>query len=381
MKKILLYTDTPQRGGAELQMFLLAKFLDKTKFEPILVCSKYKELDKWCSNFEGEGIKVYRLNVKSKHDPKHYFQLKKIIKEEQPDILHAHIWNPASCRYAYLVAKSTKVPMIITEHDPFELSPLKDFFKKKALKFVTKIVAISNNNKAILSKLYPAHKQKITVIHNGLDLTWWKSQLLRFPDEDLRKIKKDIFRCKENTLVITTVAELNDRKGIKYLINAIPVIIKKYPNTKFVIIGDGPHRKNYENLIKKLKIEKHIILLGRQKEIPKLLKSSNIFLLPSIREGFGMVNLEAMITPLPIIATLAGGIPEVVENEKTGILVEPENTNELIKALDKLISSSSLREKYAIAGHERVLKKFDAREMTIAYGKLYEDIKIAQKAL
>ncbi|MDD3861825.1 MAG: glycosyltransferase family 4 protein [Candidatus Gracilibacteria bacterium] len=381
MKKILLYTDTPQRGGAELQMFLLAKFLDKTKFEPILICSKYKELDKWCTNFEKERIKVYRLNVKSKHDPRHYFKLKKIIKEEQPDILHAHIWNPASCRYAYIVAKSTKIPLIITEHDPFELSPFKDFFKKKALKFVTKIVAISNNNKTLLSKLYPDHKQKITVIHNGLDLTWWQSQLLRFPDEDLHKIKKDLFHCKENTLVITTVAELNDRKGIKYLINAIPVIIKKYPNTKFVIIGDGPHRKNYENLIKKLKIENHIILLGRQKEIPKLLKSSNIFLLPSIREGFGMVNLEAMITPLPIIATLAGGIPEVVKDGKTGILVETENTNELIKALNKLIPSSSLREKYAIAGHDRVLKKFDAREMTIAYGKLYEDIKIAQKAL
>jgi glycosyltransferase involved in cell wall biosynthesis len=371
MKKILLYTDTPQRGGAELQMFLLAKFLDKAKFEPILVCSNYQELDKWCTNFQGEGIKIYRLNVKSKHDPKHYFQLKKIIKEEKPDILHAHIWNPASGRYAYLVAKSTKIPLIITEHDPFKLTPLKDFFKRKALKYVSKIVAISNNNKKLLSQLYPEHKEKITVVHNGLDITWWQSQLLRFTDEDLRHIKEDIFHCKENTLIVTTVAELNDRKGIKYLIKAVPEVAKKYPNVKFIIIGDGPNKSDYEHLIKKLDLENHVHLTGRQKEIPKLLKSSNIFLLPSIREGFGMVNLEAMITPLPIIATRAGGIPEVVEDGKTGILVNPGSSEELIKALEKLIPDVKLREKLSLAGHERVIQKFDARQMAVAYEKIY----------
>lgn len=374
MKKILLYTDTVFSGGAELQMFLLAKFLDKTKFEPILVCSNYRELDKWCLNFQGEGTKVYRLAVKSKHDPKHYFQLKKIIKEEHPDILHAHIWNPASGRYAYLAAQSTKIPFIITEHDPFKLSPLKDFFKKRFLKYVTKIVAISNNNKKLLSELYPEHKQKITVINNGLDITWWQSQLLRFTDEDLKHIKREIFHCKENTLIVTAVAELHERKGIKYLINAAPEVIKKFPNTKFIIIGDGPARTDYENLIKKLDLKNSIHLTGRQKEIPKLLKSSNIFVLPSIREGFGMVNLEAMITPLPIIATKAGGIPEVVEDGTTGILVNTESSEELAKALEKLISDPNLREKFALAGHSRVIKNFDAKKMAKEYENLYDKI-------
>lgn len=374
MKKILLYTDTPLMGGAELQMFLLAKFLNRSKFEPILICGKNKELDKWCDNFEKEKIKVIRLNVRSKHNPKHYFQLKKIIKAEKPDILHAHIWNPASGRYAYLAAKSTKIPLVTTEHDPFKLSPIKDFFKKRALKYVSKIVAVSNNNKKLLSELYPEHKQKIEIIHNGIDITWWQSQLLRFTNEDRKHIKEDIFHCKENTLIIATVAELSERKGIKYLINAVPSVKKKYPNTKFVIIGDGPSRKNYEHLIKKLDLENHVHLTGRQKEIPKLLKSSNIFVLPSIREGFGMVNLEAMITPLPIIATKVGGIPEVVKNEETGILVDPGNSIALIAALFKLIPSPELREKYAAAGHKRVLGKFDARKMAKEYEKLYEII-------
>ncbi|MBI2634526.1 hypothetical protein HYW82_02570, partial [Candidatus Peregrinibacteria bacterium] len=74
MTKILFYTDTPQIGGAELQIFLLAKFLDKKKFTPILVCSNFPQLDKWCENFQKEEIKVIRLNVSHKHDPRHFFQ-------------------------------------------------------------------------------------------------------------------------------------------------------------------------------------------------------------------------------------------------------------------------------------------------------------------
>jgi glycosyltransferase involved in cell wall biosynthesis len=172
--------------------------------------------------------------------------------------------------------------------------------------------------------------------------------------------------------VKSSVAELHERKGLKYLINAIPEVIKKFPNTKFVLIGDGPNRSDFEHLVKKLNLERHVTFLGRQKEIPKLLKSSNIFLLPSIREGFGLVNLEAMITPLPIIATKAGGIPEVVVNKETGILVETEDSKALTDALLKLIAASDLREKYAKAGHKRILEKFDAQKMATEYGKVYD---------
>lgn len=370
MKKILLYTDTPQTGGAELQMFLLAKFLNKEKFTPILVCSSYPTLDKWCENFEKEGIKVIRLNVKHKHDPRHYTQLKKIIKKEQIDLLHAHIWNPASCRYAY--ALGSKIPLITTEHDPFPLPTFKNFLKKRSLRRVKRIIAISQNNKELLATLYPKQAVKITVIPNGIDTTWWQSQLLRITEDDIKTIKKDIFGAKPDTFIITCIAELHERKGQKYLLKAVPEIAADFPNTKIVLIGDGPDRANLEKLIKKLKIERHIALLGKKKRIPRLLKSSNIFCLPSRREGFGLVNLEAMMIPLPIVATKVGGIPEVVTDN--GILVEPENSDALAEALKKLISNQDLRKKLADAGYNRVLKHFDAKKMAEKYETVYTEI-------
>lgn len=374
MKKILLYTDTPQIGGAELQIFLLAKFLNKEKFTPILACSNYPTLNKWCENFAKENIKVIRLNVKHKHDPRHFFQLKKIIRTEKIDLIHAQIWNPASCRYSFSAAASTQIPLVITEHDPFKLSPLKNFFKKQTLKKVAKIIAISNDNKKLLSKLYPQQKSKIVVIKNSIDITWWQSQLLRFTQEDRKRIKEEIFNTQENTLIVITVAELHERKGLKYLIEAIPEITRKYPNIKFIFVGDGPNRENLEKLATKLKVENYVTFLGRQKEIPQLLKSADIFALPSRREAFGFVNLEAMITALPIVASKVGGIPEIVVDGKTGILVEPENSDALAKALLKLISDARLREKMGIAGQKTVYEKFDAKKTAREYEKVYGEI-------
>lgn len=371
MKNILLYTDTMQTGGAELQMFLLAKFLDKTLFTPILACSSNPSLNRWCENFEKENIKVIRITATNKHNPKHYFELKKIIKNEKIDLIHGHIWNPASCRYAFLAASSTKTPMITTEHDPFKISFIKDLFKKSTLKKVKAIITVSENNKKILQKLYPKYKNKIQVIHNGIDTTWWHSQLLRITEQDIKDVKEELFQAKENTFILITVAELHERKGLKYLIEAMPKIITKYPNVKCVIIGEGPERNALTKLIKSLNIENHVILLGKQKEIPKLLKCSNIFVLPSRREAFGMVLLEAMVTGLPVVATKVGGIPEIIENGENGLLVEPENPAKLSKAIIDLIPHPNKLEKFSKTGYTTVSEKFTAKKMAEQYEKIY----------
>lgn len=395
MKKILLYTDAPYAGGAETQMFLLAKFLDKKKYFPMLAVSKNSSLDSLCDNFKKENIPVVRLDVIHKHNPKNYFEIKKILKDEKIDILHINLWNPASGRYAFMAGKSAGIPIIVTEHDPFQLPYFKNFLKKYFLKNVSKIVAISNANKKTLAELFPQYKNKISVIHNGIDLTWWQSQFLRFGNDDWKNIKKNIFKTHESTLIILSIAELHERKGLKYLIEAFPEIAKKYPNVKLAIVGEefapprrgsllklgspsasleGGERNNLENLIKKLDIENRVILLGRRKEIPRILKSSNIFVLPSVREGFGLVNLEAMACPLPVVATKAGGIPEIVVDGETGFLVEPKNPHAIFKALDKLISDPNLRIKMGENGLTRVRKSFDAKKMAEEYEKIYSTL-------
>lgn len=368
MKRILFYTDTPQIGGAEAQIFLLAKFFDKSKIVPVLACSNYPTLDDWCNKFEKEGIKVIRLNVKHKHDVRHFFALKKIIRNENIDILNAHVWNPASCRYAFMIKS---VPVVITEHDPFKLPPLKQILKKKLLSNVAGVVAVSAENRRIIEEMFPFVKDKITVIHNGIDVSWWKSQLLRFTDEDYKKIKKDVFLANKNTLTIGTIAELHERKGLKYLIEAMQEIVERFPNVKLVLIGEGGEREHLEKFVSVKNLENHVVFTGRQKEIPKLLKSCDIFCLPSRREAFGLVNAEAMITGLPVVATEVGGIPEIVKNGETGLLVPPEDSGALACALISLIENPERRIEMGQLGKQRVYDLFDARVMAEKYEEFY----------
>jgi L-malate glycosyltransferase len=380
MKKILYYTDTPQTGGAENQLYLLAKFLNKEKFTPIIVISNYKSLDKFAAKFEKEGIKVYRINVLHKHDPRHYTELKKIIKNEQPDLIHLQIWNPASGRYAFLCIDHKKTPIITTEHDPFKLSYPKTLIKKRSFPKIKKILTVSEENKKLMQKLYPEISKKLQVIHNGIDSTLWRSQLLRFTEEERNEIKEKIFKANKDSLIILNVAELHERKGQKYLINAIPKIIEKYPNTKFVFAGEGKERGNYEKLIKELKIENNTILIGKQSNIYKIYKASDIFVLPSIREAFGLVNVEAMLTPLPVIGSIAGGIPEVISDKETGILVPSQNTKALENAILKLIKYPENRINMAEKGFLRANELFDAKKMAEKHEELYlKTIKNAER--
>lgn len=384
-KNILLFSDTPLSGGAELQMFLLAKFLDRKKFNPIVCLGPYATLDKLAQNYENFDIKIIRLPIKHKNDSKQVKLLKEIIEKEEIDILHVHLWNPASGRFALLAGRATKTKMIITEHDPFKISFIKNLFKRFTLEDVTKIITVSNENRRLIEKLYPKHAKKLKVIHNGIDLTWWKSQFLSLNKNTIKDIREDTFNIPHNedeenkiedkTLVGLTVAELHPRKGIHILLHAIQLLIKELPenkrNIRFAIAGDGPQKEILETLIKKRNLEEYVTLLGRQKKIPHLMKSADFFVLPSVREAFGLVNLEAMISGLPVIATRAGGIPEIIEDDKTGLLVATENATALKDAIKKLISSKALRTKLAANGKAEVTKTFNAEKMAREYEKVY----------
>ena len=381
--KILLYTDTKQLGGAENHMLSILKFYDRMQLELQLACPADTNLDPWCKKIADMTITVHRIHVSHKHDPRHYTELKKIIKKEGIDLLHIHIWNPASGRYGLLAAQRLNIPYIITEHDPFELSPFKNWIKEKLIKDTKSIIAISEKNKELLEKLYPTLKKRITTIHNGIDTTWFASQLLSFSPLEKEKYREQVFQVDERspkagteltTPIITTIAELHPRKGLMYLLKACEILTKKEFNYKCIIIGEGEQRKEIESFIKTHQLEKYIKLLGRRHEIPHLLAASDVFVLPSLNEAFGLVLLEAMMAGLPIIATNNGGIPEIIEDGKNGILVPPKDAESLAKAVEKILSSPKLREKMSEQNQEDVREKFEVKDMVNKTEEVYRSI-------
>jgi len=365
MKKILFYTDTPLLGGAENQMMLLAKFLPADKYSVTLACACNKSLNQWCRQFMELGVQVQRLKVLHKHDPRHYFYLRKLLPHF--DLVHAHVWNPASCRFAMLAADKT--PLVITEHDPFLLTGIKGWLKKKLVKNVKAIITASTAAKKLVLEQDASLEPLIHVIYNGIDIEEFKNQCVL---ENENEYKLANLARSLNDKIILCAAELHERKGQKFLIEAMKKIIAEFPNAILALAGEGSRRKFYEKLA--LPIKNNVVFLGRRKDIAKLMTVSDVFVLPSVREAFGLVILEAAVAGVPTVATRVGGIPEIIEDLKTGLLVDSQNPDHLAEAVIKILKNPAPSALLAKAAKERVKKRFNAREMALKTAEIYEKV-------
>jgi len=382
MKKILFYTDTPLFGGAEKQLILLAKFLPKSEFEMMLVCGKSPALKPLIQAFQELGLKVYRSEAKHKHSPSNYFELLKILEIEKPALLHIQIWNPMAGKYAFMAASKLKIPVVATEHDPFELKGAKRLIKKHLLQKTTAIITVSKANEDLMKALY--HEiQNIRTIHNGLDFENFEKPILQFPLQEQHRLKREILESDDlNTQIILSVGTLHERKGYKYLLEAFTKVKKEVPNCKLVLVGEGPERTNLEDFRKNLDFVHDMKILSWRDDIAKIMTISDLFVLPSLKEAFGLVILEAMAMKLPVVASNVGGIPEILQpetqdfnslNAKYGMLTEPGNSLNIAESMLKFLNKDGLREKTIFLAHARC-KEFSAEKMARKTAELYSEM-------
>lgn len=378
MKRIFFFTDTPIVGGAELQMFLLAKFLPRETYECTLVCLGNPSLTIWTGFFEHEGIRVIRLPFSYKNDPRIFFELRKILEREKPDLFHIHLWNPASGRFAFLAAKSLKIPYLVTEHDPFRLNPVKRGLKR----FLTKpkaVIAISKENREFLRSEYGFLGDNIFHVPNGIDVKSWETIALPFSRNDRQKIRNEIFGLDDNGFAVINVATLHERKGQETLLRAVSLLLtlistEEKKILRIFLTGDGEHRKKFEALADELGLRPIVQFLGQRNDIPWLLLASDLFVLPSHREGFGLAILEAGMAKLPVIGTRVGGIQDIIENEKDGLLIPPKNEEALARAILELFRNPEKRLAFGSALYEKVVKNFRAETTAERTAKVYDTI-------
>jgi len=366
--KILFYTDTPLYGGAEKQLLILAKHLKKDRFQPVIAARQSPELQNWLEQLSKNGIETHIFRTRSKNSPANYFLLSRLIRHLRPALIHAQIWNPVAGKYAYLAAWRRHIPLIITEHDPFPLKGYKKMLKSLLIKIPAEIITVSRANQQLMSELYPRVTTKISTVHNGIE----KSNIA-LTELQIQRLKKEVMRAGPDTTIVFSAGALHPRKGFKHLIAAFGKISDKFGNIKLVIAGSGPEKVSLEKLIKNLGLDKKIVLLGQRDDIDKLMRASDIFVLPSLKEAFGLVIPEAMQAGLPVIASRVGGIPEIISHPGQGLLVSPGNKNELIKAMTKLLNDAALRQKLKQAGLSR-WQDFSAENMARNTELLYDQI-------
>jgi len=205
-------------------------------------------------------------------------------------------------------------------------------------------------------------------MHNGISI----GDFVPLKKELLQK-EKEHFNISPFSKVVGTIARLREEKGVKYLIESATEILKTFPETVFFIAGDGPLRGYLENLSKDLGIQDKIIFAGFCDHVPAILSIVDIFVAPSLSEGFGLGIVEAMTMGKPVIATRVGGIREILSDGKTGLFIPPQDPHSIAEKVIYLLKNENETKRLGEKASEES-KKYDINVYVTKLEKLYIEL-------
>lgn len=274
------------------------------------------------------------------------FKLRKYLKEIEPDILHAHY--ASSYGFVGALANYRLFYVSVWGRDIFQF-PLQSSINKKIIRYTfSKADEVCSTSYVMAEETNKYTSKSVHVTPFGVDLKKFK------PIPEIRE---------ENKLTIGTVKALSDKYGIGDLIKAFAIIHKKEPNSRLMIVGDGPQKKEYELLANELEIAEVTTFTGSvpNDQVPKYINKMDVFCVPSTEdsESFGVAAVEAMACGVPVVVSNVGGLPEVVVENKTGLIVSKENPEQLAQAVITLLDNPDMRKNMGLSGITHVKQNYD----------------------
>ncbi|SFF95189.1 TIGR03088 family PEP-CTERM/XrtA system glycosyltransferase [Neptunomonas qingdaonensis] len=361
-------------GGLENGLVNIINRMPADRYRHVIICLTHAT--DFASRIAAPDVSVIELNKKEGHDLGVYWRLQKLLWKLKPDIVHTR--NLAALEMQVLTLILPGVKRVHGEHgrDIYDLHGQNKKYnrlRKMMSCLIHRYIAVSQDLEGWLLETVKVPKKKIRQLYNGVDLT-------RF-HQSFGDTGKDILPPKfadEDCLIIGTVGRVAAVKDQVSLINAFNVLVKKEisksDKLRLVIVGDGPLYQTLKERVSLLGLESKVWLSGDRKDIPDLLRTMNIFVLPSLGEGISNTVLEAMATGLPIVATRVGGNPELVDDNRTGCLVPVGDVDELAKVLQGLIDAPEELSAMGTAGLEKVNNQFDWDVTVTNYLAVYDEL-------
>lgn len=360
--RVLQCIETISSGGVEQTRLTLAKYLPTNRFEIKIICTYAG--GPIADNLRNEGVELIVVSsMKHPLDWTIHKQVQGVISSYRPHIIHGAVFEGNSM--AAISGFLKRVPVIILEEtsDPQNRSSKADWLLRQLMKVSDVIIAISPDVKNYLKKKAKITPSKIKMIFNGVPIP---EQI----NHNLVQLKKEELKISEDEIVIGFVGRLfDDHKKLTDLIDAISII--NDPIVKLLVVGDGRDKSIIVDLIRKLELNKQVILVGFQENTGLFYSVMDILCVPSAREGFGLVAVEAMLHKLPVIATAVGGLKDIVIDGKTGYLVKPKSHKDLADKINELVHDSQLRVTFGEAGYVRAKEKFTADRYCLEVENLY----------
>jgi glycosyltransferase involved in cell wall biosynthesis len=380
--RVLQLLASAGNGGAQEHTWSLVRGMDMARYEVEIVCLGDGPTVR---RFERAG---YTTTVIDTHDDDEAVaRLSALMAERPPLVLHAHMYRAEVVgTRAALALSESGVPrpyLISTVHSSRVRSSEDRDLLRALTAHMDRLIAVS---RAIVAKIAAEGRSgpPVELIYNGVDLSRYDHQeaCCTLPEE---------YGFPEGTPMVGVVARLEAEKGHDTLLAAWPRVLARVPEARLLIVGEGSRREGLEEQAEGLGLmgepcdgdacvgTRHarpgakVVFTGRRDDVPAVTAALDVAVLPSYREALGLVVLEAMALSRPVVATNVGGIPEMVEHERTGLLVPPHDPDALADAIVRLLRDHPLADTLARAGHDLVHDRFCIERMVGAVETLYDE--------
>jgi len=372
-KKVLFLITKSNWGGAQRYVYDLATNLDREKFEPVVALGGNGIL---ADMLENAGIRVINIeslgrNISLKKEWAFACELWQILRVESPDVFHVN--SSKAGGVGTLLGRLLRAPNVIFTAHGWAFNEDRPLWQKLITKFLHWItVLLSHRTIAVSSAIvkemnWPGALRKMKIVNPGRTIGPMYQKI-----EAREKIMDFFPRLLpyQSDPWLVCVAELHPIKRHHILIEAISELVKDYPTLRLILIGDGELKSVIEKQIANADLTENIFVLGNITEAARFLKAFDMFVLASKSESYGYVLHEAGLAGVPIIATNVGGIPDIITDQQTGLLVPPDNVNALIIAIDTLLTNPTQRVNYA-STLQTELQKRTVTKMTRQTESLY----------
>lgn len=375
--KVLILITKSNWGGAQRYVYDLAVNLPKDVYEiEVMAGGNGVLIEKLVSaGIKADGSLAIGRDVNPWQDIKAFFSLWSLLWEKKPDVLHINSSKIGGL--GALAGRCAGIKKIVFTAHGWAFNENRNIFSKAVIKFLHWITIILSHTTISVSealllqmKNWPFISNKVHVIHNGIKTEALFSKANARTELIKEKLPKD-------SLLIGSVGELHHVKGYSYALRGLQGFVENlkniHPSKKviYAIIGEGEYRENIEKDIENLGLKDSVMLLGKVPTAFHYFKAFDIFLMPSLSEGLPYVLLEAGLAGLPVIATAVGGIPEIIDDMDSGILIQSSKPKEIQHALEFYMSHKKTQKAYGIALQKKITEQFSLENMVSETSKIY----------
>lgn len=350
-------------GGLQRIVNLLIQRIDKSLFEPYLCCLDQGGMFYGQASSQTAGSFILNRRP-GPFDGRLFIQLYSILREKKIDIIHSQ--NGCSL-YAALAGRLAKVKGIVhTDHGRLVPDRKTAIFEDRFSScMMNRFIGVSDELTSYLARVVKISRKKLMTIINGVDTTIFRPATA----EDKTSLRAEIGLSGSDN-IIGSVCRFDPIKNLEFLISCMPAILKQTPDTKLVLVGDGPSREGLVTYAESLGLESRIVFLGRKENVERILPTFDVYACSSLSEGTSMTILEAMACGIPIVASSVGGNPKLVDSSN-GVLFTVNDSKIFIEAITELLHNPALIQQKGTKSREKVLKSYSLDTMLSQYEHLY----------